>query len=179
VDPTRAPIRAIGELPFRPRDVFELLNLSEHRDAPDRDYAGYGHARVDEVYLETHAGVARRVRDALLIAVHSADEPEELDDDIELEFVVPEVGDDYSVTVLLSRFLPAWLPRVSADERAVVLVVCNPHQATLATPAALAASGTPFYYPLGDVESWLETADGRRELRLVADAWRVAGEEQA
>jgi hypothetical protein len=166
------PIRAIGELPFERRDVLDLLNLRAPRDAPDPDYAGYGHARVDAIHLEASGGEARLVRDALLIAVHSADEPEELDDDIELEFVVPAVADDYSVTVLLSRFLPVWLPRVGGDERAVVLVVCNPHRAAIARPAALAASGTRFYYPLGDVESWLETGDGRRSLHLVAEAWR-------
>ena len=60
----------------------------------------------------------------------------------------------------------------------MVLVVCNPHRATIAVPAALAATGTRFYYPLGDVECWLEEVDGRRELRLVADAWRDSSEER-
>ena len=175
------PIRAIADLPFHRLDALDLLNLRAERDAPDADYAGYGHARVDAIYLEAQGAEAdppRLVRDALLIAVHSADDPEALDDDLELEFVVPEVADDYSVTVLLSRFLPTWLPRVCGDERAVVLVVCNPHHARLAVPATLAASGTRFYYPLGDVESWLEVVDGRRELRLVATAWRDSSEER-
>jgi hypothetical protein len=104
-----------------------------------------------------------------VVAVHSTEHPENLADDVELEFVIPEVAADYSVTVLLSAFLRTWLPLVSGGERAIVIVVCNPHQATIAQPAAV--GGTPVYYPLGDVESWVDDDDGHQTIRLVAQAW--------
>jgi hypothetical protein len=166
------PIRAIAELPFERRDARDLLNLRQHRDLPDADYTGFGHARVEAIRLESKDGEALEVRGALVLAVHSMEEPEELSGDIELEFFVPEVGEGYSVTVLLSAFLSVWLPLLRGDEQAIVLVVCNPNQTILPVPAA--AGQTPFYYPLGDVESWLEVVDGRTSLHLVAGAWHCA-----
>ena len=166
------PIRAIADLPFVRRDVLDLLNLRHHRAAPDPDYTGFGHARVDALQLEGDVGEPVEVRGALVIAVHSMEEPEELPGDIDLEFILPEVGADHSVTVLLSAFLRVWLPLVHGDERAIVLVVCNPNQTLLPAPAA--AGRTPFYYPLGDVESWLHVADDHKEVRLAARSWRCA-----
>jgi hypothetical protein len=166
------PIRAIADLPFVRRDVLDLLNLRDHRAAPDPDYTGFGHARVDALQLEGDLGDPVELREALVIAVHSMEEPEELPGDIDLEFVLPEVSADHSVTVLLSAFLRVWLPLVRGDERAIVLVVCNPNQTLLRAPAA--AGQTPFYYPLGDVESWLHVTDDRQEVRLAARSWRCA-----
>jgi hypothetical protein len=172
------PIRSIAALPFRERGALELLNLDVHREAPDPDYAGYGFARVEGVGLEQRDGAPMRlVREPLLIAVHSADEPEALSDDIELAFVVPEVAPGYEVSVLLSDFLRIWLPlllapppgQTPAAVRPIVLVVCNPHHARIARP--LAAGGAAVHYPAGDVESWLELDAGPAGLRLVADAW--------
>jgi hypothetical protein len=166
------PIRAIADLPFVRRDVLDLLNLRHHRAAPDPDYTGFGHARVDALQLESEVGEPVEVRDALVIGVHSTEEPEALPGDIDLEFVLPEVSADHSATVLLSAFLRTWLPLVHRGERAIVLVVCNPNQTLLPAPAA--AGQTPFYYPLGDVESWLEDEDGQQEIRLTARSWRCA-----
>jgi hypothetical protein len=160
------PVRAIAELPFRRRDPLELLHVQVYRDAPDADYTGFGHARIDELVLEGDGCAPEVVRDALVLAVHSMEDPEALDGDLELEFVMPEVTPDYSVTVLLSDFLRIWLPRVRRDERAVVLVVCNPNQTALRRPPG--AGRTPFYYPLGDVESWLDRDHGQSEVCLVA-----------
>jgi hypothetical protein len=149
----------IAELPFAERPVLELLNLAdESRVSPDPDYAGFGHARIERVELIGAGG--RVVEDALLLAVHSADDGEALADDVELEFVLG----DRSVTVLLSAFLDRWLPRLG-DARAIVLVMCNPHRAVIRS-----AAGVPVHYALGDVESWLDGGD----VRLVAEAWRVA-----
>jgi hypothetical protein len=168
------PIRSILDIPFAEHDLVELLNLHEDRDVPDFDYSRFGHARADVLFLEERGGLEPLppVRDALLLALHSTEEPELLDRDIELEFFVEEVARDYSVTVLLSAFLEKWLPLVSRDERAVVLALCNPHGAAIARPAIL--RGTPLYYAVGDVESWLDTEDGRPLIRLMADAWRLA-----
>lgn len=166
------PIRAIADLPFLRRDVLDLLNLRHHRDAPDPDFAGFGHARVDAIQLEGERDDPLVLRTALVIAVHTTEEPEALPGDLELEFFIPEVDKDYSVTVLLSAFLRVWLPLVRKEEQAIVLVVCNPNQTLLPTPAA--AGQTPLYYPLGDVESWLDGASGQTYLRLVAGSWRRA-----
>ncbi len=155
-------ITSIAELPFAERPVLELLRLDDPaRTAPDLDYAGFGHARVDRVTLAGAGG--GEVRDARLLALHSADDGEALADDVELEFVL----DDGSVAALLSAFLARWLPRVRGDERALVLVMCNPHRATLAL-----ALDVPVYYALGDVTSWLSD-DG--ELELIAETWRKIG----
>jgi hypothetical protein len=142
----------ILDLPFRERPVLELLNLHEDRAAPDRDYAGYGWARVPRVYLvDAHEVIA--VDDALVLAVHSADDAEPLENDIELLF------DDVRVSVLASDFLAKWLP-VLPQAKAVVLALCNPHHATL---------NVPVYYATDDVESWRD--DGRIELETEG-VWR-------
>jgi hypothetical protein len=148
-------IETLGELPFHQRPALELLNLREDRDRPDPDYAGFGWARVARLRLEP-GGV---VEDALLLALHSADDGAPL----ELEFVL----DDGSAIATLPAFLDAWLPRVRGDERAIVLAMCNPHRALPPRPAA--AGAVPVHVALGDVESWLD--DG--ELCLTADAWKV------
>ena len=59
----------VRELPFRERQIRELLDLEEQRDGINRDYAGYGWARVDEIWLE-QPGLAplKSVRDALVVA---------------------------------------------------------------------------------------------------------------
>ena len=137
----------IIELPFRERPVLELLNLVEHRDKPERDYAGYGFARVPRVYLiDAHEVIA--VDDALVLALHAADDGAPMADDIELLF------DDVGVTVLATDFLAKWLPRLPAASH-VVLALCNPHHASLRAPV-------PMFLATGDVESWRE--DDRIEL---------------
>ena len=171
------PIGAISDLPFVRRDVLDLLNLRHHRAAPDPDYTGFGHARVDALQLEGDDGQPVELHEALVIAVHSMEEPEEMSGDIDLEFILPETSGEHSVTVLLSAFLRVWLPLVRGDERAIVLVVCNPNQTLLRAPPS--AGRTPFYYPLGDVESWLQAADDHQEVRLVARSWRRAEGEHA
>jgi hypothetical protein len=168
-------IRTIDELPFRERPPLEVLNLDHHRDAPDLEATVFGWAHVDQLWLVDRDGAAGAVERALVLAVHAAEEPEELGDDVELEFFVEEVAKDYSVTVLLSAFLARWLPRVTGGgERAIVLAMCNPHRARIPRPSSV-APGTPVHYAFGDVDSWLETgAAGRQRLRLVADAWQTA-----
>ena len=169
------PIQSIDDLPFRERDALTVLNLHDDNDEFDDDYYDYGYARIDVVNLIADGATQplTQVRDALLLVLHSADEPEYLTDDVELEFFVEEVADDYSVTVLLSDFLDCWLPRVTSSEQAIVLVMCNPHDAVLAAP--LAAHGVPVYYPMGsDVQSWVDRDAYTRSVELIADEWRLA-----
>lgn len=163
------PVRSIAELPFSPHPALELLNLHVFREAPDADYAAFGHARVATLDLESrHGGAPLTVSDALVLALHSREDGEPRPGDIELEFVIG----DGSVTVWLSAFLASWLPRLPRDAGAIVLALCNPHHAALPRPAA-APAGIPVHYAEGDVESWLSP---EARIRLVADAWRVAGQ---
>lgn len=149
----------IADLPFRERPVLELLHLDEDRDLPSRAYAGFGWAQVDELWLAVGADDGAPVRDALVLALHSADDGEVLPGDIELEFELPGAP----VTVLASDFLARWLPALP-PARAIVLALCNPHGATLRRPPGAVV---PIHYGRGDVESW---RDGERIL-LTAESW--------
>lgn len=167
-------LRSIAEIPFEERPLLTLLHLDEDRDSPDLDFAGYGFGRAESLWLARHEHPELvQVSDALILALHSADEGEELAGDIELEFVVDAVAEGYSVTVLLSDFIRIWLPRIAGGERAIVLALCNPYRAVLPRPAS--AGSTPVYFALGDVESWGDWGGGGEpSLTLVADDWRVA-----
>ncbi|MDB4962198.1 MAG: hypothetical protein JWP01_2197 [Myxococcales bacterium] len=154
----------IAELPLRERPVLELLNLVGERATPDCEYAGYGWARVDRLWLATDDQRGRAVDDVLLLALHSADDAEALADDIELEF---ELSVGAPVSVLASAFLARWLPRLPADASAIVLALCNPHRAVLRTPPGK----TPIHYAHGDVTSWLDRDDDGDHIRLQADEW--------
>ena len=141
----------IIELPFHERPVLELLDLQHDRAEPNRDYSGYGWARVPRIYLDDLP-----VDDALVLAVHSADDGPALPDDIELEFELP--GRE-PVAVLARDFLARWLPQLPRAG-AIVLALCNPHAAALRM-----ATDVPAYYATGDVTAWLEA--GR--IQLAAD----------
>lgn len=162
----------IAELPFLERPAIELLALDVDRDEPDRDYAGHGWARLDRVTLVDGADRRRVVDDVLLIAVHSADDGEALGTDVELELELPD-HELRAVTVLASRFLEIWLPRLPRTA-AIVLVMCNPHRAVLAGPAQ--GWDVPVHYALGDVESWRDLDDPVTGIRLVAETWCTLGD---
>lgn len=151
----------IAELPFRERPVRELLDLTGTRTTINRDYAGYGWARVDEIWLG-QPGVSPpfALSDVLVIAVHAADDGERIVDDIVLYFELP---DRAPVTVLASQFFAEWLPRLPAAS-AIVLALCNPHHAVLQLPVI----DTPIYYSTGDVEAWLDELDEGERIRLAA-----------
>lgn len=147
----------ILDLPFVERPVLELLDFSDERRDVNRDYAGYGWARVPRVWLVDSSGTERAIDDALVVAVHSSDVGEVLADDIELEFELPGAA---PVTVLASQFLETWLPALPRAS-AVVLAMCNPHVAALRVPAA---ATVPLYVATGDVEAWIDDERGRLEL---------------
>ena len=98
-------MRTISELPFRERRAIELLHLEEPGEV-DLSYTGFGWAHMDAIWLLDAR--ERAVGDALVLALHSADDGEALADDIELEF---ELAPNDSVLVLASAFLATWLPR--------------------------------------------------------------------
>lgn len=151
----------IAELPFHERPVLELLNLQGDRSAPDHDYAGYGWARVGQIWC-IGATASYAVDDALVLALHTADDAEAIPGDIELEFELPAHA---PVSVLASAFLERWLPSLPSAS-AVVLALCNPHRAALSRPTA---ATVPVWYALGDVASWLDRDADRIE--LVAESW--------
>jgi len=151
----------ITELPFHERPVLELLNLDGDRSTPDHDYAGYGWSKVGRIWCQG-ASDGAWVNDALVLALHTADDAEAIPGDIELEFELPGQP---PVSVLASAFLERWLPRLPPCS-AIVLALCNPHHATLAFPSA---ATVPVHYAMGDVTSWLDDEHGR--IDLVAESW--------
>lgn len=167
------PITSIAEIPFREKEPLALLHLDQYREHVDTEFEGYGYGRLSSLSLIRRADGTRyrAVQDALVLALHAADDGEAFEDDIELEFFLHEVVEDYSVTALLSTFLAKRLPAISSDERALVLAICNPHRATIPKPP----TDVPVYYALGDVDSYLEEdGSGMLTISLVADEWRVA-----
>ncbi|HUQ06315.1 MAG TPA: hypothetical protein VM261_27620 [Kofleriaceae bacterium] len=159
----------IGDLPFHRRPALELLGLTHELGdrTIDVDYTGFGWTRVERLWLDD--GSSRfHVADALVLALHSADDGEHLGDDVELEFVLDATATGGSVTVLASAFLERWLPRLPAAS-AIVLAMCNPRRARL---RALNVPGTaPLFHGMGDVDSWLDDSVEGPTLRLTAQAW--------
>ena len=154
----------IAGLPFRERPVLELLHLELPRDEPVHDYAGYGWARVPRIWLVDAAGTRRSVDDALVLALHTADDAPAHPGDLELEFELdppePPVG------VMLSKLLAVWLPKLPGDAGGIVLAVCNPHRTAIPPPPHATA---PVFVPAGDVTSWIDRDADRIE--LVGESW--------
>lgn len=150
--------RSILDLPFAEGDPRDVLGIGDD-DTLDLDYAGSGWTRVDRLWLEDARGV-RVVEDALVLALHSADDGPARPDDVLLELALP----DGAVTVWLSAFLARWLPRLPPAP-ALVLALCNPHRAVLAAPPGV-------HHALGPVDSWLDLDPRGDRLRLTADTWR-------
>ena len=147
----------IVDIPFRERPVIELLALD--RDDEDPEYAGYGWAKVDQLWLATPHAWRRRLDDVLVLAIHAADDADARDDDIDLDF---EIDGAIVASADATAFVTQWLPRLPAAKH-VVLVMCNPHR------ARLRAFERTVHYGIGDVRAWLDPGD---RIRLTADAWR-------
>lgn len=159
-------LRSLADLPFEPHNPETLLGIVRGRPEPDQDYAGYGWALVERILLEDVQGV-REVRDALLIAVHSADVQPPPPQPIDLEF---EVGDQAYV-VALPRFLEVVASRLPIAGRPIVLAMCNPQAVDVEIPRALAPMA---HYAHGDVIAWLDERPDGEQLRLSASRWCTA-----
>lgn len=151
----------LAELPFHARPAHQVLALD--RDA-DPDYDGYGWTRVDRLWLSSEHGWRCRLDDALILAIHAADDGAALTDDVELDFAVGQ----QLLRTRATAFLAAWLPRLPPVPT-VVLAMCNPHRAVLPRVAG-AAGGAMIHYAAGDVFAWLDPGD---RIRLAAEAWRT------
>jgi hypothetical protein len=155
-------VSGIADLPFVERPILDLLHFDEARSEVDRQYAGFGWARIDRIWLgSTHGGELTAVDDALVLALHSADDGAPLPDDVELEFELPTQSAIVSLRAFLDRWLPK-LPRTSS----IVLAMCNPHHATLRF-----ATAQPLWYATGDAESWIDDANGGRIEILADGSW--------
>jgi hypothetical protein len=166
----------IAELPFHERSVEDLLNLVEYREQPDPDYAGFGWTRAPRLVLVEEAkrspsnsvdtepialiDQGREIKDALLIAVHTADDAPAIANDLQLEFDIK----GGPVAVMASKFLATWLPKLPSTN-SIVLCVCNPHHAQLARIDV----GRTLWLPMGDVQSWRDQDNG--DILLTAETW--------
>lgn len=176
-----APPRSLAELPFERDEPLALLGLRPGPDGvwkrePDHDYAAFGWSEVDALVLEADDGLRTTVGPALVLALHSTDEPSPDAGVIELELDVLLDPEPITIRAPLDRFLDAWLPRLPAKAPHVVLALCNPLDLDLARPAAL--GGRILHYAYGDVLSWLDHDDDPRDLelgriRLHAHSWHT------
>jgi hypothetical protein len=160
----------ILDLPFTQRPLRELLHLESPGPDIDATYAGYGWARADRLWLETQPTLYQQpIDDALVLAIHAADDGDRLSDDIDLEFELTPGGDSFFVRA--SRFLEKWLPQLPGDSAAIVLAMCNPFHAALRP----VPSEVPIYYARGDVDAWIDEDDLGTRIRLSAPSWGTIG----
>ncbi|MEX1365721.1 MAG: hypothetical protein AB1Z98_21515 [Nannocystaceae bacterium] len=170
-----APPRSLVEVPFEHAQPRRLLGLERPRATPDHDYDRYGWTVVRDLVLEDERE-RRELAEALVLALHSADEPSpgaSSDGELELELDVPDPAGGEPLTVLapLQAFLAAHLGGLADDSPDVVLALCNPNAVAIERPPGL-ASRRRLHYAHGDVTSWLDVHDdGRAVIRLRATSW--------
>lgn len=169
-------IASAADLPFFEQPPYELLAIGFNDSGVLDDYEGYGWVRLDRVVLEEESGSRREVRDALVLAMHIAEDSDPLEDDVDLEFRVDPTDDanEECLFIYLSKFLAAWLPKLPRDPRAIVLALCNPHRVPFRRPPE-APAGVPIWHALGDVLSWCEESPSGavRLFGLEASRWRT------
>lgn len=174
--------RSLAEIPFEREEVLALLGLRPGPDGalrsePDLDYARFGWAEAEVLELEGEDGTRQLVGPALVLALHSTDEPSPDAGVIELELELHDHDDDPAeeaeplvIRAPLDRFLDAWLARLPANAPHVVLALCNPLRLDPARPSAMGSR--QLHYAYGDVLSWLDHDDLPR-IRLHAHQWHT------
>ena len=172
------PVLTLAALPFGERPAWDLLGLDPERSTVHEDHDTSGYCRLPALSLEDGEGGTQQVRDVLVLGLHSRDDAEPLDGDVELEFVLRDGDETYSAVVLLSEFLRTRLADLVGDASAVVLALCNPQDAEIPRPAGL--GDRPIYYAHGDVTAWMQREPGVRDWRpeaveiiLEADRWHT------
>src|SRR5688572_15107457 len=90
--------RSLAEIPFEHEEPLGLLGLQPGPDGawrrePDLDYGRFGWAQAEALVLEDDDGRRRDIGPALVLALHSTDEPSPDDAVIELEFELPLDGE--------------------------------------------------------------------------------------
>ena len=162
--------RSVAELEFTRRSARDLLNVANDRDLPDTEHYAFGWGIVAPLVLKSSAGTAVPLRSALVLAVHSADEPSPDAEDLELEFDIdygPGPDDYVAIIVTLGLFVTLHLPRVLAQQPAtdVVFAMCNPTGRPLRIPYV--AGVRTYWWAEGDVDSWVDPD----RYYLTADTW--------
>lgn len=166
----RRPLTSLEALPFEQQELLWLLGVDQQRDAPDEDFDRFGWARAECLWLAAPSRPARPVRNALLVALHNADEPPEDGRAFELEFDAEIDGEELSYVMDLRRVLEAHVtpllepPGMPFD---VVLALCNPHGLVVEPPTT--SRPVQWHWARGDVQSWLEQCPNQEE-RLVLEA---------
>lgn len=175
--------RSLAEIPFEREEVLALLGLrpgpdGAWRSEPDLDYARFGWAQAEVLVLEGEDGTRQVVGPALVLALHSTDEPSPDAGVIELELELHDHDDDPAedaeplvIRAPLDRFLDAWLARLPANAPHVVLALCNPLRLDPARPSALGPR--QLHYAYGDVLSWLDHDRDPPRIRLHAHQWHT------
>lgn len=170
----------LAALPFTEQPAWPLLGLDpDRRDPlPDADHEAFGFCRLGELLLEDETTrTLTRVARPLVLALHTREDPEPLDADLELEFILHDADGEFSAVARLSEFLRRHLPPLlSPRPGAVVLALCNPHRTVLPRPAAL--GDLPLWYGHGDVSASMRRRPGQRtwtpdtvDILLTADQW--------
>lgn len=182
----RAAPASLAELPFERHDPLVLLDLQARPDGtrraePNLDYAGFGWAELDALVLESDDGTREPLGPALVLALHTPDDPPHLDHlELALELPDPDADPDphadpapLVVLAPLDRFLAAWLPRLPRAAPHVVLALCNPGHLDPPRPSLLGPR--QLHYAHGDVLAWLDVDPScpelRPQIRLHAHAW--------
>lgn len=182
--------RSLAEIPFAREEVLALLGLrpgpdGAWRSEPDHDYARFGWGTAEALVLEAENGTQQVVGPALVLALHSTDEPSpnagvielelELNDDATEPAEPAEDAEPLVIRAPLDRFLDVWLPRLPSTAPHVVLALCNPLRLDPERPAALASRH--LHYAYGDVLSWLDhdplQAGDPPRIRLHAHQWHT------
>jgi hypothetical protein len=173
--------RSLAEIPFEREPALALLGLQPGPDGawrrePDCDYAGFGWAEAEVLVLEAADGTRKVVGPALVLALHSTDDPSPDAGVIELELDLHDEAEAEPLVIRapLDRFLDVWLARLPSAAPHVVLALCNPLRLDPARPAALGAR--QLHYAYGDVLSWLDHLhddDDPPSIRLHAHTWHT------
>ncbi len=164
---TRAVPTRLRDLPFAAGSATAVLGLDHGGASVDLQFVGYGWCGPVTVWLDDGARCVA-VEQAVVVALHAADDAPPIADDVLLEFVVDDGPTPTSVSALLSAFLAAWLP-VLPPAGPIVLALCNPHHAWLVPRLIQLAPSRTWFVADGNVDSWADAAPSR--LRLHAAAW--------
>jgi hypothetical protein len=176
-------IKSLRDIPFPYRDLEDLLVLSrvgEHVRKPLKDDVRYGFGFTEQIRLiSTKTGYSEEVKQVLLIALHSSEDPNPYENDIDVEFALTDLGwasQDYFAP--LTRFLELRFEEIQMTFEAVIMVVCNFEQRTLSFPPCM--KSYPVYYAKGEVTSFINvdhdeygqiTWVDKDSLRLEAKQW--------
>lgn len=160
---------ALADLPFDRKPPLALLGLDDpQRTEVDHDFAGFGWGVVPRVVLADDDD-RREVKDALVLALHTPDEPTDAPE-LELEFWIEHDGEELAVLVPWRAFAEARVRPLLRDEQGdVVLALCNPDARGIDRPSWLGERR--LYHADGDVTAWLDP-DG--SIRLQARRWHVS-----